>query len=176
MRVLFFDLETTGNDPSANQIVGIGLKEYMGPVHWAFIGEEVSEREALEAVRHLFDKADVIVGWNIKGFDLPFLLCRALYHNVDYSLMLRKVIIDMKEVVSKLFVTKWGRAPSMDAFIKWLGLKREVEFTGIDVPDLYLKAIKGDESAKEIIFKHCEDDLRLYEQFYERLKPYIQQI
>jgi len=176
MRVLFFDLETTGNDPSANQIVGIGLKEYKGPVYWLFVGLELDEWATLEEVRHIFDRADVIVGWNINGFDLPFLLCRALYHNVDYSFILRKKIIDMKEVVGKYFVTKRGRAPSMDVFIKWLGLKREVEFTGIDVPNLYLKAIRGDESAKEIIFKHCEDDLRLYEKFYERLKPYIERV
>lgn len=77
------DIETTGLNPDKNRLLMIAISHQYG--------EQIicSEDEA-EMIRELeqwiqMTDPDVIEGWNIFGFDIPFLMNRALVHGMELN-------------------------------------------------------------------------------------------
>jgi len=45
---------------------------------------------------------------------------------------------------------------------------------GLEVPQLFVKALEGDEAALKLIRDHCLDDLKVTREVFLKLKPLVE--
>src|SRR5438552_17337328 len=87
---------------------------------------------------------DVIVTWSGRGFDTPFLTTGLLKHDLDPLPLLSKIHLDLNEVVrSRLRLT----FTYLDHVFDFFGIKREKGPMGLEVLQLFVKVLVGDEKA-----------------------------
>jgi len=114
-------------NPIDSKIVAIGIQINEDvPV----ICQDASEKKLLEefwtemASFRKGDPSNKIVGFNVKDFDLPFVVTRSFINNVTIAPFVLKDIIDIRECISAF---KWGPVRGK---LKELG-----EMIGIDIDD-----------------------------------------
>jgi uncharacterized protein YprB with RNaseH-like and TPR domain len=126
------------------------------------------EKKMLEKIQKWWDKLDVVVTVNGKMFDLPFVNARMMHHGL-LPLHPEKMHVDLRWQGKKLRF----RGASLDGMAKDLRLINQK----YDLPAWrWVLAAEGDmDSIKEII-KHCERDVRMTEELFNRLKPVLVRI
>lgn len=130
------------------------------------------EKSLLAKLTKRLESFDVVVTWNGRGFDLPFLTTRLLKHKMDPRPVLRKMHLDLNEVVkSRLRLT----FTYLDHVCEFFEIKRDKGPMGLEVPQLFVKALEGDENALNIIREHCLDDLRVTREVFFKLRPLVEQ-
>lgn len=162
LSILFFDIET---DDSKKGIV-IGRDRILS---WAACDEKTGEtfyyssddeKEVIQTILDLFEKYDLIVGWNSKQFDLPYIIKRIEINNVvdedgilldeDHEYWKRLMHVDMMKRFVKLF------SMSMST----VGLTK---FSLEEVSQVFLNEGK---------IKHEEQIIKLFKTNKEKLKEY----
>lgn len=184
MRILALDLETAPNLAHVWQLWGeqhIGLNQLMesgrvlcfaakwigepgGPM--LFFSEPEHGHGAMVAAAHrLLDEADVLVHWNGKRFDVPWL-------NAEFVLAGLAPPAPYKQVDLINTVRQRFRFPSnkMDYVSTALGLEGKVRHEG---HELWVKCLSGDPDAWDRMREYNIQDVVLLEQLYERLLPWI---
>ncbi len=122
------------------------------------------EKGLLVKLLNRLESYDVIVTWSGRGFDTPFLTTRLLKHGL-------RTHLDLNEVVrSRLRLTFTYLYHVCDFF----GIKREKGPMGLEVPQLFVKALEGDETALKSIKDHCLDDLKVTREVFLKLKPLLE--
>src|SRR5437588_7721026 len=107
----------------------------------------------LKLAKHL-ESYDVMVTWNGRSFDIPFLTTRLMKHGLDPRPILRKPHIDLADVVkSRLRLT----FTYLDHVCDFFQIHRKKGPMGLDVPHLYVLAAEGDREALASIREHCLD-------------------
>jgi uncharacterized protein len=102
-----------------------------------------------------------IVGFNVKNFDLPFIVSRSFIHNVSVSSFLLKDIIDIRE---KINAYRYGKTRgTLKDYAKLIGCKI-MDVDGSDVFSLFCNK-KYDE-----IDKYLANDLEITDKLYLRAK------
>jgi uncharacterized protein YprB with RNaseH-like and TPR domain len=125
----------------------------------------------LKLVKRL-ESYDVMVTWNGRSFDIPFLTTRLMKHGLDPRSVLRKSHIDLADVVKgRLRLT----FTYLDHVCDFFQIDRKKGPMGLDVPHLYVRALEGDRRALASIREHCLDDLRATRQVFLKLKPLVEQ-
>src|SRR6266566_1769099 len=122
--------------------------------------------------------AGIVVGTGLlpetgsgRGFDTPFLTTRLLKHGLDPLPLLGKTHLDLNEVVrSRLRLT----FTYLDHVCDFFGIQREKGPMGLEVPQLFVKALEGDETALKSIRDHCLDDLRVTREVFLKLRPLLE--
>lgn len=97
LSMLSFDLETTSLDPEAGEVIAYSM--YMDgavdEVHAVSCGKRIDgadwhadERSLLKSFLSRIKKIDpdVITGWNISKFDMPFIAKRLSHHNLPFDI------------------------------------------------------------------------------------------
>lgn len=181
MKVLTLDIETAPNLAYVwalfKQTVAINqLAEVSTVICWAakwhdkkgveFRSDHHDGHDAMIARAHeLLDEADVVVGWNSKAFDVKhlqreFLLAdlppAAPHHDVDLLTIARN---RFKFASNKL-----------NHVAKQLGVGAKVQHTGFE---LWRDCMSGDAKAWALMKRYNIQDVRLTEQLYDRLLPWI---
>lgn len=87
------DIETLGLDPFSGQVIAIGIKVFENYTDRIHITND--ERELLEWFWSQTKGFDVLIGWNIKKFDLWFLLIRSLKYKIKINKNFQ--VIDLME-------------------------------------------------------------------------------
>jgi len=165
---LVIDIETTGLDPMVDEIVAIGIKHpedefvYMRDDE---IGEESLVAFAISMVDDL--NPDVIVGYNIKRFDRPFIYSKLAKYRIHGNTIYKAIYVDLMEIVCR-YISRERRYVKLSEICEYLGIEKTDEVTGKDVPSLW-KLGKYDE-----IEKHCYDDIRVTYELLKRLKPIVE--
>ena len=77
MPELLFDIETSGLDPFADRIIALGYK--IERTNKVLDGDE---REILTAFAMSLKKVDLVVGYNIQEFDIPFIKVRCVKYGL----------------------------------------------------------------------------------------------
>jgi len=84
--ILYFDIETDDTQPSivigAEQILSIAAIDNHGKKYYF---TDDNEQFLLQGVLKLFEKYDIIVGWNSGGFDLPYIQSRMRRYNLKFD-------------------------------------------------------------------------------------------
>ncbi len=147
-------------NPIDSKIIAIGIKAKEENPQ-IFYGQE---REMLEgfwkSINKHKQKNTKIIGFNIKDFDLPFLVTRSFINGVEIEPFILKEIIDMRE---KLSAYKWGNVRGkLKEFAKILSIP-VLGIEGDKVNELYLN--NEHEKIKEYLVK----DLEITEMLYERM-------
>jgi uncharacterized protein YprB with RNaseH-like and TPR domain len=163
-RFLYWDLETTGLDPTKNSLLcanvtsGAGDKMTLSRLNFP---DDESDVGLAVAVRSTLEFGATIAGYNSKGFDLPFLNER-LRRAGQRPLKIKKHVDIM------LMVPRSWPKRSLDYVSRRLGLQDETaKKTPFDETTWY-KASRGDVEAMDYIVSHNVDDVELTRRVYLR--------
>ena len=162
MRLLFLDIETTGLDPTNSNILCIGYSDGKKTVveHDTEIDSIIS---FLKLLSRPYDYA--LVGYNIKGFDLPFITTRAYANAIkpEYIVNLQLAYkIDLMRVVRNYMCA--GRMKH--------DLKTVCDIVGVDVENDDIDGSQVPEcDDEEKIVEHCKKDVERVVKLFEELRP-----
>jgi uncharacterized protein YprB with RNaseH-like and TPR domain len=170
-RIVILDIETSSLEADAGIVVGAGLLPETGKSEYFEARRTDQEKGLLVKLVKRLESFDVIVTWSGRGFDTPFLTTRLLKHGLDPVPLLRKIHLDLNEVVrSRLRLT----FTYLDHVCDFFGIPREKGPMGLEVPQLFVKALEGDETALKSIRDHCLDDLEVTREVFLKLKPLVE--
>jgi uncharacterized protein YprB with RNaseH-like and TPR domain len=171
-RIVILDIETTSLEADAGTLVSVGLMSGDGRGEYLEARRTSKEKSLLLRLAKRLESYDVLVTWNGRSFDLPFLTTRFMKQRLDPRPILRKSHIDLADVVkSRLRLT----FTYLDHVCDFFEIDRKKGPMGLDVPHLYVRAIEGDRKAAVSIREHCLDDLRATRQVFLKLKPLVEQ-
>ncbi len=171
VKVAILDIETSSLEADAGILVGAGLSSDAGTSEYLQVKRTTEEKEALVRLTKRLREYDILVTWNGRSFDIPFLTTRLLKHNMDPRLVAGKRHIDLNEVVkSRLRLT----FTYLDHVCDFFGIAKKKSPMGMDVPQLYVRALEGQRKALGAIKEHCLDDLEATRKVYLRLKPLLE--
>src|SRR3989442_9731983 len=155
-KVAILDIETTSLEADAGVLVGAGLMSEAGRGEYLEAKRTSEEKSLLSKLAKRLESYDVIVTWNGRSFDIPFLTTRLMKHGLDPRPLLRKPHIDLADVVkSRLRLT----FTYLDHVCDFFQVDRKKGAMGLDFPHLYVRALEGDRRASLSIREHCLDDL-----------------
>lgn len=125
---------------------------------------EEDDREVIEDVWHFVDEADIIIGHNVKNFDLATLNARFVYHGLRPPRNYK--IVDTLQIAKKEF-----RFPSnrLDSLGEYLGLGRKVQHGGFR---LWRDCLAGVEEAWQTMETYNIQDVELLEDVYMKLRAW----
>ena len=171
-QIVILDIETTSLEGDAGVLVGAGLMSDAGRGEYLEARRTREEKSLLSKLSKRLESYDVLVTWNGRSFDIPFLTTRLMKHGLDPRPILRTAHIDLADVVkSRLRLT----FTYLDHVCDFFQIARKKGPMGLDVPHLYVLAAEGDRKALASIREHCLDDLRATRQVFLKLKPIVEQ-
>ena len=171
-KVAVLDIESTSLEADAGILIGAGLISDAGRREYLEAKRSSEEKSLLEKLRKRLESFDVLVTWNGRSFDLPFLTTRFMKHGLDPRPILRKSHIDLADIVkSRLRLT----FTYLDHVCDFFEINRKKGPMGLDVPHLYVRALEGDRKALTAIREHCLDDLHATRQVFLKLRPLLEQ-
>lgn len=170
-RIVVLDIETSSLEADAGIVVGAGLLPETGKSEYFEARKTDQEKGLLVKLLKGLEAYDVIVTWSGRGFDTRFLTTRLLKHGLNALPLLAKTHLDLNEVVrSRLRLT----FTYLDHVCDFFGIERDKGPMGLEVPQLFVKALEGDEMAMKTIKDHCLDDLKVTREVFLRLKPILE--
>ena len=180
-RILTLDIETSPNIAHVwglfqqnvslpqlqemGQVIAFAAKWY-GKDRILFHSDHHDGHAAMVAAAwRLLDEADVVVHYNGTKFDIPHLQREFVVAGLGPTSPFQQV--DLLKVVRKRF-----RFPSnkLDHVSRELGLDGKVAHTG---HDLWVKCMAGDAKAWSLMRRYNRQDVRLTEELYDRLRPWL---
>jgi DNA polymerase elongation subunit (family B)/predicted RNA-binding Zn-ribbon protein involved in translation (DUF1610 family) len=181
-RILAIDIETAPHTAHVwglfKQTVALSQLQETGRVlclAWKWIGEKesvgfVSELEGrgvlLDRAHQLLDKADVVVTYNGKKFDIPTLNKEFLEHGYSPPAPYKQV--DLYRTARAVFRFASNK---MDHLAKTLGLRTKVRHSG---HELWVRCMAGDKKAWAKMERYNKRDVVILDKLYARMLPWIQ--
>ena len=160
-RIGVLDIETTGLDRKRCAFILGGLLDVKsGMFHQVFAQNTGEEAEALRAFARIVEPLEVVITYNGRQFDMPFLAQRCqrhgvdmgapydldLYHMVRWNSPLKRLLPNLKQVSVENYLGLW--------------MDRTDEISGAESVDLYLDyARTGDPEKERKILLHNSDDV-----------------
>ena len=184
-KILIFDIETAPMEVyvwnCAEQRIHIGqiIKDWFilsWSAKWLFKKEvmhdvvtprEVKVENDKRIVKHLWnllDKADILIAHNLISFDRKKVNTRFLKYGLGHPSPYQT--IDTLRVARKEFKVSSNK---LDYLCQFLGLDVKLP-TGFD---LWKQCLKGDEKALGRMDRYCRNDIKILEELYLKLRPYI---
>lgn len=119
----------------------------------------------VKTMADIIKDADVIVGHNLKNFDVKKLNTRLIKHGLP---PLPKIpVVDTLKEARKIAKFSSNR---LDYLGEFFGFGGKVKTS----PELWMRALHGDVLAIEEMAKYCKGDVDLLEKIYLKLLPYIE--
>ena len=143
-KTAFLDIETTGLGKDTDYITVVGL----------FDGEKMRffiQGKNLQDFTRVIKRYSVIVTYNGKRFDLPFL--KTTFNNLDFP----QVHIDLRYLLNRL-----GYFGGLKRIEKALGIRRcemVKDLTGYDAVRLWNRYLDGDPEALEVLLSYNREDV-----------------
>ncbi|MBR6472322.1 MAG: ribonuclease H-like domain-containing protein [Firmicutes bacterium] len=182
LKVCTFDIETLGLDPRRAPMILAGFMSVApggeAEIRQYFLDEPEQEHVLLDEVVSELNRYDIIVTYNGKRFDLPYILKRynMIYHEEPY---IRPFDLDLYQVIKKhSSLRDFLPSLSQKTIEEYMGLAstRTDDISGAESVQLYYRYIteadvKLRSDLKELILLHNSDDVA---QLY-RLLPVLRQ-
>lgn len=189
MKILHADIETAPNTAhvwglfkqniSINQLVNTGrvmcwaakwhkVPGVMFEAEHDMDGERKTEAchgAMIEIIHGLLDEADAVCSYNGKRFDVPTLNREFMKYGLKPPSPYHH--IDLLEVAKRQFRFVSNK---MDHLAKELGIRGKVRHQG---HDLWTQCMAGDPKAWKMMRRYNIQDVRMLEQLYERMRPWI---
>ncbi|HET9361348.1 MAG TPA: ribonuclease H-like domain-containing protein [Vicinamibacterales bacterium] len=170
--MMFVDLETTGLAGGAGTyafLVGCGWFDDGGfTIRQFFLSSFDAERDLLDAVNSVAERAATVVTFNGKSFDLPLVETRCALHRMD-ALLTARPHVDMLHPARRLWRRDEeaggvpGSIPScrLGSLEHWLlGHERDGDIAGFEIPARYFRYVHtGDAAPLDAVFEHNRLDL-----------------
>lgn len=172
MRIATLDIETTSLDASYGRLLCACFKFTDESSPRTIVARRYKdEPRALEKIAKLYREADIIVTWNGKKFDIPFLNARIMVRRDE--LKLDPPILDpmMKHIDLMYMSAKLRtRGNRLDGAAKDLKARNQKYHC---VAEDWVRAADGHKPSLDGIIKHCEVDVLITEDMLNILKPHI---
>jgi len=124
-----------------------------------------SDKEILVKLRELLDEADIVVAHNGKMFDVKKANTRFIGNRIPPPSPFR--VIDTLAEARRHFLFT---ANSLNELGKFLGVGTKIRTGGFD---LWEDCMNGDMNAWKRMIHYCENDVRLLERVYLKMRPFI---
>src|SRR5205807_8460235 len=98
-KIVILDIETTSLEADAGVLVGAGLMSVVGPGEYLEARRTSEEKSLLSKLVKRLESYDVLVTWNGRSFDIPFLTTRFMKNVLESRLFLRMSQIVIADVV-----------------------------------------------------------------------------
>lgn len=163
MKTGVLDIETTGLNPSVNRFILGGLYTFSeGALHQFLAENRDEEQEALAGFSRMLDELDMVITYNGRHFDMPFMRKRASnaagikplpsLYNLDLYLVLnghsplKRFVPNLRQKTVENYMGLWS--------------SRDDEISGAESVELYAAYEKtGDPGLEKIILLHNSDDI-----------------
>ncbi len=162
--ILFLDTETTGLGGGAGTLaflVGIGRVEGDGRlrVRQYLMTDYDQEEYLLTKLYADIKRADALVTYNGKSFDIPLLRSRLVMHRLRPD-VLDMPHIDLLHLARRVYKRRLKRCSLSDMEENVLDLFRESDLPGALVPEYWFRYLKtGEEALLDEILKHNRQDI-----------------
>lgn len=171
-KVLIFDIECYSHDFGADKgyLLCIGYK-WLGDKKVSMIrptdlekfrNDPTNDRAMCKEFLELVKKADIVAGWNSKGFDWRFLQTRIMKWRLGYL----PPVPHCDLLLTSRASTKMRR--TLDNTGKFFNLKNQK--IPLDM-NIWMAAGRGNAKALQEIINHCEADVLMTEEAYELFAP-----
>jgi uncharacterized protein YprB with RNaseH-like and TPR domain len=171
VRVAYFDLETTDLRADIGRILIGSILCHDGQLV-TFRQDVVAKKkrtdyaddgEIAKLIRDVLEKHDLLIAWNGKGFDIPFLNTRLVQNG--HRRLLPKLFLD-----PKWYMQGWRgllpRNAKLDTAAEFFRLGERK----MDVPvEVWAKAACGNKEAMDTLVERCESDVRILKEATERI-------
>jgi uncharacterized protein YprB with RNaseH-like and TPR domain len=169
-RVVFFDIETTGLSGGAGTLAfltGCGWFDGDGgfTVRQFFLAAPAGERPMLEALGRIFDEASLVVTFNGRTFDVPFMETRWAFHR-SAAPTDDLPHFDMLPPARRFWGRRVGRAGTGEGCNltalerRVLGFHRYGDVPGFEIPARYFQFLRtGESTLVEGVLEHNRHDL-----------------
>lgn len=164
-RAAFFDIETTGLDQRHDAVTTVSVRQ--GGETTTFVRDRDLTAERL---RETFDNADLLVSFNGKRFDVPFLKT-----SFDLGDVLDRPHLDLMYPARRIGLTGGLKQIERD-----VGIERDrPDLAGEDAVRLWYDYQRGDETALETLVSYNREDVdhletvadRVVERLHDRTVP-----
>jgi hypothetical protein len=118
-----------------------------------------------KSIWELLDKADILIGHNIKKFDIKKLNTRFLLHGLGSPSSF--LTIDTLVHARKSFSLHSNK---LDYIAQSLGVGKKVDHSGFD---MWAKCMEGDKDALHKMSEYNNGDILINEQVYLKIRPFI---
>lgn len=126
--------------------------------------KEANDRRVVEGLWQALHDADIVIAHNLKKFDKKKAQTRFLKYRLGMPSHYRE--IDTLLTARKEFKISSNR---LDYLAEWLGFEGK-----LDTPKgLWNDCMKGDQQALKDMVKYCDQDVRVLEDVYLELRPWI---
>ena len=161
-RVMFLDTETTGLSGGAGTVafeIGVGFIDGRGMVIRQYVMRDYSEEAAmLEEIAALLRKADTVVSFNGKTFDLPLLESRMVLSRIRLPVT-QMPHLDLLHAARRVYKLRLKRCNLATLEEAVLGQQRHDDLPGAQVPQRYFDYVRTKEFALlEDVLRHNFDD------------------
>lgn len=129
-----------------------------------FTSDPLTDKYIIDDMIALLESADMLIGWNSKGHDLPFLVTRALIHGRRLDPKIPHLDL-MKSAKGKLQLSSYR----LGSVAKLMGTAPKTEISH----SLWPKCWLGRYDALKEIADYCLDDVIALEELYEKLLSFI---
>ena len=119
----------------------------------------------MKSIWSLLDEADIIIGHNIKKFDVKKINTRFLLH--DLGNPSSYLMIDTLHHARKQFSFHSNK---LDFIAQQLGVGKKVQHEGFD---MWVKCMEGDKEALNKMQEYNDGDILINEEVYLKLRPFI---
>lgn len=176
MKIVFWDLETTDLKGLMGRLLCCSFCTLEGEIYTfraddkAFKGRSrIDDSVLAEAIRDELHDYHMIVGWNSKLFDRPFLNARLM--KAGLSPLMPQFHLDLM-YYARGSSTRVGssRLVNVQKFLNVDNAKTEISW------EQWQQAGAGDKDALDEVVHHCEQDVLVLRDVYPSLLPYVSTI
>jgi uncharacterized protein YprB with RNaseH-like and TPR domain len=161
-RMLIIDTETTGLAGGAGTVpflIGLGLfDEGVLKVEQLLLRDLGSEAPLLHHLAARMSGASVLVTYNGKAFDWPLLRARFVLNRVPLPEPPRH--LDLLHCARRVLKARLGSVRLCEVEVALLGLRREDDIEGAEIPGRYLRYLRGEDPRTLLpVLAHNEQDV-----------------
>lgn len=175
--MIILDIETTGLSAATNQIIIIGILKN-DKIKQLVAKTEKEEKKILKKFDNIVaNSVGPLVGFNIKRFDIPFIIARCLKHGVELSgsglrFFLSKdrycyEVIDLKDLCIDYLKFQRGEF-GLDHICKVFGIEK----SEINIEELLPRVLKDNNAFNKVKEKNKED-LKATKTLYEKFEKVL---
>lgn len=143
-----------------------GKQETKGLINYpGYKPGKIDDKKIVKDIHRLLDEADIVISQNGVDFDMKYINTRFVAHGLPPP-------SPYKVVDTKREAKKYLRLPSnsLDDICQYFNLGKKLEHKGFS---LWLECIAGDKKSWKTMLEYNAHDVRLTEQVYLLLRPYM---
>ncbi len=132
------------------------------------------KKNVLEWLEKKLTGCDKLITWHGNGFDIPFIMSRAIVQKVYFAGLAELPMLDLYEWCRENLILSSYSLGSVSRFLGVKMGKSFKEFRGGDILTLFKLIERGDYEARKLIVDHCKDDIIALKLVHDRTKSMVE--